>query len=380
MIGFSMKNLISTVTFIHAKKLYLIPIGIILLLFLYSLNNREISIFPEIDTDKIVAFDDHEAGGDSKINSFQIDSSGVTITYTLKDGVQYPYTGLKLVLKKDSLYRDISAYDFFSIKLASKTQQDFNVYIHTIIPGYTQEANVLSYLYLLKTLKSQQQLNHFTVPIKSFTVPTWWYVLNKFPDDSLPKEEFKEVAEIIIENGYENQINIPYTFTLEKLSLQKDIIKRMFCTIWACLGWLAIYVFIYFFFKANRSNQNKKVVVTYEPVDLRNNSDESLNRIIAYIAKEYKDPGLTVNRIASEVGLLPAKITQFLRDQKNCSYKQYLNAIRLAEAKRLLKETDRNIVEISRKVGYNNVTHFNRIFKETEGVSPRQFRISNSRK
>lgn len=91
---------------------------------------------------------------------------------------------------------------------------------------------------------------------------------------------------------------------------------------------------------------------------------------MAYIAQEYKDPGLTVNRIASEVGLLPAKITQILRDQRNCSYKQYLNAIRLAEAKRLLLETDRNIVEISRKVGYNNVTHFNRIFKETEGVSP----------
>jgi YesN/AraC family two-component response regulator len=77
------------------------------------------------------------------------------------------------------------------------------------------------------------------------------------------------------------------------------------------------------------------------------------------------------------VGVSASKITQILREKKNCSYKQYLNSIRLSEAKRLLLETDRNIVDIAQKVGYSNVTHFNRIFKTTEGISPRQFRTSN---
>ena len=56
------------------------------------------------------------------------------------------------------------------------------------------------------------------------------------------------------------------------------------------------------------------------------------------------------------------------------TFKQYLNKIRLSEAKRLLKETDRQIADIAYHVGYKNVTHFHRIFKQNEKISPNEYR------
>jgi AraC-like DNA-binding protein len=39
-----------------------------------------------------------------------------------------------------------------------------------------------------------------------------------------------------------------------------------------------------------------------------------------------------------------------------------------------LKETSLSISEIAYLVGYNNVTHFNRVFKEKIGISPSEFK------
>jgi AraC-like DNA-binding protein len=375
-----MKHLLNTVHFIHTKKLYLIPIGIFILFFLLSFYKCKRTIYPDINVNNITAFNDQATGGNSRVDFCNIGSSAISVGYTLGEKLPYPYAGIKFVLTKDSRHKNLSAYDLFSIDVESKTQQDLNIYFHTIIPGYTDEKNALSYRYFLKNFKCQQRKQQFTVPVKSFTTPTWWYVLNKFPEDSLPKETFKEVAEIVIENGYIYQSKQPYTFTLHKLVLHKDMVKRALFTLYLCIGWFLFYGFLYFLNRNHTKGQDKKVVVSYKPLVVDNNSDQCLNRILTYIANEYKDPGLTVNRIASEVGLLPVKITQILREKKNCSYKQYLNAIRLTEAKRLLLETDRNIVDIAVKVGYSSITHFNRIFKEMEGVSPRQFRISALKK
>jgi 2-isopropylmalate synthase len=44
------------------------------------------------------------------------------------------------------------------------------------------------------------------------------------------------------------------------------------------------------------------------------------------------------------------------------------------EATRLLKESDLQIAEIADAVGYNNIQHFNRVFKEIYDISPKSFR------
>jgi AraC-like DNA-binding protein len=379
-----MNRLLQITFFLHSTKLYLLPIGIIILFFFFSLRNQNLAIYPGLGSDKISGFDDHETDGNSRV-MFHTDSSlsKTTLDYVLGEKIQYPYSGIKFILKNDKNYKNLSGYDFFSVELSTNSSQEINIFLHTIIQGFTDESKVLSYRYLLKTIKPIFPNQTFTIPLTSFTVPTWWYVLNKFPDDSLQKETFRQVAEIIIENGYDNQKNVPYSISVLKISFLKSIKKRGLYAFCCTLFWIILYVLIYLVcrnYKLKKTQEqlgSKKIVISYEPLEIGNDSDDNLTRIVTFMAKEYKNQELSLNQVADGVGVSASKITQILREKKNCSYKQYLNSIRLSEAKRLLLETDRNIVDIAQKVGYSNVTHFNRIFKTTEGISPRQFRTSN---
>jgi YesN/AraC family two-component response regulator len=60
------------------------------------------------------------------------------------------------------------------------------------------------------------------------------------------------------------------------------------------------------------------------------------------------------------------------------TFVEYINFIRIKESKTLLKESDSKIIEIAYKVGFNNVTYFNLIFKKLTGQTPLEFRKSSS--
>ena len=59
---------------------------------------------------------------------------------------------------------------------------------------------------------------------------------------------------------------------------------------------------------------------------------------------------------------------------KGKNFVEYLNEVRIRNAMDLLKTTDINISEACFAVGFNNLGHFNRVFKELMGLTPSDFR------
>jgi AraC-like DNA-binding protein len=97
-------------------------------------------------------------------------------------------------------------------------------------------------------------------------------------------------------------------------------------------------------------------------------------KIITCIGEHYSEQNLTVQAVSQECGIPVRRIPGCLKKYFNLSFPQYLNAIRLAEAKRLLKETDLMISEIAFRIGYKSIPHFNRIFKQNEKMPPKEYR------
>ena len=54
--------------------------------------------------------------------------------------------------------------------------------------------------------------------------------------------------------------------------------------------------------------------------------------------------------------------------------------MRMGKAKTLLKNTSMTVENIADSVGYQNVEHFNRMFKKKYDMTPIQFRNSNLKK
>lgn len=57
-----------------------------------------------------------------------------------------------------------------------------------------------------------------------------------------------------------------------------------------------------------------------------------------------------------------------------CAPLEYVQQIRVEEAKRRLERTDRPIEEIGSEVGYENPAFFQRLFKRVTGVTPSAYR------
>ena len=89
-----------------------------------------------------------------------------------------------------------------------------------------------------------------------------------------------------------------------------------------------------------------------------------------FIMDNYANPELTLGSAAAYVGLNEKYFSSCFTKEIGSTFSNFLTEIRMENARELLRTTDMKMYEISEKVGYNNVEHFNRMFKKVCGVSP----------
>jgi AraC-like DNA-binding protein len=91
------------------------------------------------------------------------------------------------------------------------------------------------------------------------------------------------------------------------------------------------------------------------------------------IQRQFADR-LPVAEAARLVGMSSPQFTRTFKRVAGMSLVAYLNHVRLANAARLLRETDHSIADIASETGFADQSYFDRRFKESFGQSPREFR------
>lgn len=81
----------------------------------------------------------------------------------------------------------------------------------------------------------------------------------------------------------------------------------------------------------------------------------------------------------SKIANMPeASFSRFIKKRTGITFIDSLNEIRLGHASRMLIDTTQTIAEIAYKCGFNNISHFNRIFKKKKVCTPKEFRENYS--
>lgn len=75
-----------------------------------------------------------------------------------------------------------------------------------------------------------------------------------------------------------------------------------------------------------------------------------------------------------KTGLSARRMTTIFKAAYGITPKVYRDGLRLKEAKRLLKNTDKKIIDIAAEAGFGSVTTFNRFFKNATGYTPAAYR------
>lgn len=102
-------------------------------------------------------------------------------------------------------------------------------------------------------------------------------------------------------------------------------------------------------------------------------NSELIRQAMIYISERFNTP-LTLNEAAAHVHLNPSYFSGLFKSCAGCSFKEYLNMVRIEESKRLLTNTDFSIIDIAVSVGFEDQSYFSKVFKKYTGLTPKQFR------
>lgn len=98
----------------------------------------------------------------------------------------------------------------------------------------------------------------------------------------------------------------------------------------------------------------------------------------SYIDSHFRDPGLSLSDLAEKFFVSESYLTRVIKKECGKNYTEYLNSLRIAEAKRLLGGHSRLLSqEAAEQVGYLNKYYFCRVFKQYTGLSPLEFQKQN---
>ena len=100
---------------------------------------------------------------------------------------------------------------------------------------------------------------------------------------------------------------------------------------------------------------------------------DRIKRIDDFIASHFTEE-ITLERLADLVGLSPTSLSRLYKQKTGETISYHILDFKLGNAARELVNTDRNIADISFISGFNNLSNFNRLFKNRYNMSPREFR------
>ena len=100
--------------------------------------------------------------------------------------------------------------------------------------------------------------------------------------------------------------------------------------------------------------------------------DARMVEIMNYIQANYID--ITLEDLAEKFYLSKPYISKYIKEKSGITFGEMVKKIRMKKAKSLLKGSNMTVENIALSIGYQNVEHFNRLFKKAYNMTPIQFR------
>ena len=123
----------------------------------------------------------------------------------------------------------------------------------------------------------------------------------------------------------------------------------------------------------NKFQGRQSQVGNIKKLEVSSPDDRLMQRVMTVVNKNLGNPDLSVEMIASTVGISRVHLHRKLRELTNQTARDFIRNMRLQQAASLLSEKRHSIAEIAEIVGFQSVPHFSTVFKDLYGVSPSDY-------
>jgi two-component system response regulator YesN len=109
---------------------------------------------------------------------------------------------------------------------------------------------------------------------------------------------------------------------------------------------------------------------------LSRNDVQKNHRLIArakrYILDHYAGE-ISLNEVAAAINISPGYLSTIFRQETGICFTDYVTEIKIGQAKKLLRESEYKVYEISAMLGYQNAYYFSKVFKKVTGMTPSEY-------
>ncbi len=89
---------------------------------------------------------------------------------------------------------------------------------------------------------------------------------------------------------------------------------------------------------------------------------------------EHQDEDISLPVVAKSVNTSTFYFCKMFKKATGINFTEYLSRVRIEKAKNLLLNPNARVSEVAYRVGFQSLTHFNRVFRKLTGQSPTEFR------
>ena len=82
---------------------------------------------------------------------------------------------------------------------------------------------------------------------------------------------------------------------------------------------------------------------------------------------------ISLNTISNEIGISPSHLSRSFKKETNLTITEFINKVKIEEAKFLIKQNELSITDIALKVGFENHNYFCSVFKKLTSYTPKEY-------
>ncbi len=124
-------------------------------------------------------------------------------------------------------------------------------------------------------------------------------------------------------------------------------------------------------------NEKEDASLSQESSTLSEQDQQLLHQVVECVKKGIENGKLSIETIASDVGLSRSQLNRRVKAITGVTTQQYVNRVRLEQARELLADPTLQVSEVAYQCGFDDVASFSRSFRRAFGVSPSQHRNSD---
>ena len=108
-------------------------------------------------------------------------------------------------------------------------------------------------------------------------------------------------------------------------------------------------------------------------------SERNVTKVVKDYMREHYNEEIRRDDMASLVYVTPNYLSKLFNEENGMSMREYLNDVRIEEAKKLILTTSMSISEIACSVGMDNISYFSTVFRKLCGCSPIEWKARRTK-